>query len=170
MGTLIGLILSFLLNTLYAIFKFIIKIFKDILIATKLFFPVICGLIGFLLFKLGIIAYGEISFLIFAFIFAMSVLLTLFTWVKRFNKKILANGKNGNNKEEVLRYKRAKNQKYVVNAPIQQHKIENDVIKPRIYGVKQNPDYIMHEYPDRYELYKKNNNGKEYIRTDYKNH
>ena len=49
--------------------------------------------------------------------------------------------------------------------PEQEIKIE----KPKYYRVKQNPNYIMAEYSDRYELYYKTVNGLKKIRTDYKN-
>ena len=40
--------------------------------------------------------------------------------------------------------------------------------KPRYFKLKQNPDYIMAEYTDRYELFKITVNGLEKVRTDYK--
>lgn len=41
-------------------------------------------------------------------------------------------------------------------------------VKPIYYAVKQNPDYLMAEYPDRYELYLKTDKGLVKIRTDLK--
>jgi hypothetical protein len=41
--------------------------------------------------------------------------------------------------------------------------------KPFYYRVSQNPQYIMAEYNDRYELFYEGKNGLKYIRTDYKN-
>jgi len=40
--------------------------------------------------------------------------------------------------------------------------------KPVYYRVKQNPDYVMAEYSDRYELYKITGGGLTKIRTDFK--
>ena len=45
--------------------------------------------------------------------------------------------------------------------------IQND--QPKYYKVAQNPNYIMAEYPDRYELFKKTANGLVKVRTDLKN-
>lgn len=45
--------------------------------------------------------------------------------------------------------------------------IQNE--KPKYYNVAQNPNFIMAEYPDRYELYKKTPNGLVKVRTDLKN-
>ena len=39
---------------------------------------------------------------------------------------------------------------------------------PKYYAVKQNKNYVMAEYQDRYELYLKTPNGLSKIRTDYK--
>ena len=40
--------------------------------------------------------------------------------------------------------------------------------KPRYYKLKQNPDYVMAEYSDRYELFLITAKGLEKVRTDYK--
>ena len=40
--------------------------------------------------------------------------------------------------------------------------------KPRYYKLKQNPDYVMAEYSDRYELFLITANGLKKVRTDYK--
>lgn len=40
--------------------------------------------------------------------------------------------------------------------------------KPRFYNVAQNPNFVMAEYPDRYELFKKTEKGLVKVRTDYK--
>lgn len=40
--------------------------------------------------------------------------------------------------------------------------------KPRYFRVKQNPNYIMAEYSNRYELYLQTERGLQKVRTDYK--
>ena len=40
--------------------------------------------------------------------------------------------------------------------------------KPKYYRVKQNPQYVMAEYSDRYELYYRTESGLKKVRTDYK--
>ena len=44
----------------------------------------------------------------------------------------------------------------------------SSVEKPKYYKLKQNPDYMMAEYQDRYELFLITNEGLKKIRTDYK--
>ena len=39
---------------------------------------------------------------------------------------------------------------------------------PKYYNVKQNKNYVMAEYEDRYELYLKTQSGLSKVRTDYK--
>ena len=46
--------------------------------------------------------------------------------------------------------------------------IEKQIEKPKYYRVKQNPEYLMAEYADRYELYRITPNGLVKVRTDYK--
>ena len=48
----------------------------------------------------------------------------------------------------------------------QQEKSGN--IKPKYYKVKQNPNFIMAEFSDRFELYEKTQTGLKKVRTDYK--
>lgn len=40
--------------------------------------------------------------------------------------------------------------------------------KPTYFRVKQSPDYVMAEYSDRYELYRKSEGRLKHVRTDYK--
>lgn len=53
-----------------------------------------------------------------------------------------------------------------------EEEIDYDKIKkvkyPIVSRVKQNPKYVMAEYPDRYELYYQTQKGYRYIKTDYK--
>lgn len=44
-------------------------------------------------------------------------------------------------------------------------------VRPRYFRVRQNPKYVMAEYPDRYELFYERKAGDwQYVRTDYKNY
>lgn len=52
--------------------------------------------------------------------------------------------------------------------PIKEQSVHQTVEKPRYFSVKQNPNYVMAEFNDRYELYLKTKDGLEKIRTDYK--
>ncbi len=45
---------------------------------------------------------------------------------------------------------------------------ERFVKGPKYYNVKQNPNFIMAEFSDRFELYEKTQNGLKKVRTDYK--
>lgn len=53
--------------------------------------------------------------------------------------------------------------------PASEVKVETaSKVSPVYYAVKQNPNYIMAEFPDRYELYLKTQNGLVKVRTDAK--
>ncbi len=45
---------------------------------------------------------------------------------------------------------------------------QTKVDTPTYFRVKNHPDYVMAEYHDRYELFRKTENGLKKIRTDYK--
>ena len=46
--------------------------------------------------------------------------------------------------------------------------IKEEVKYPKYYSVKQNANYVMAEFSDRYELYKKTSTGLSRVRIDYK--
>ena len=52
------------------------------------------------------------------------------------------------------------------NAVERQVQVEQDT--PTYFRVKQNPEYVMAEYKDRYELFRITKDGLKRIRTDYK--
>lgn len=87
MGFFLGLIISFILNLFYSVFKFLAKVVKDILIATKLIFPVLCAIAGGILMLTGTIVYGEISFVYFALSMSLSFMLTIYLWYKALTRK-----------------------------------------------------------------------------------
>ena len=63
------------------------------------------------------------------------------------------------------------------NPPITKETVKETVVEnqtktqsgPVYYAVKQNPNYVMAEFSDRYELYQKTASGLVKVRTDYKN-
>ena len=57
-------------------------------------------------------------------------------------------------------------QQTIQSVPIAPVNVEQD--KPVYFRVKQNPEYVMAEYKDRYELFRIVNGSLKKIRTDYK--
>ncbi len=67
----------------------------------------------------------------------------------------------------------------IIDSQVQTEKLEQPIIapthtqiepqqKPVYYRVKQNPEYVMAEYGDRYELFRVTDGQMKKIRTDYK--
>ena len=67
----------------------------------------------------------------------------------------------------------------IIDSKVQTEKLEQPIIapthtqiepqqKPVYYRVKQNPEYVMAEYGDRYELFRVTDGQMKKIRTDYK--
>lgn len=65
----------------------------------------------------------------------------------------------------------------IIDSQVQTEKLEQPIIvptqiepqqKPVYYRVKQNPEYVMAEYGDRYELFRVTDVQMKKIRTDYK--
>lgn len=64
--------------------------------------------------------------------------------------------------------------RYLKNKPTKKRKVTVDEIaaelsgKPKYYKVAQNPNYIMAEYPDRYELYYNDNGELKFVKMNLK--
>lgn len=139
MGFIVSAVVTFIFNIILAFLKLIIRIIKKILIATRLIVPAGIALVFVILFALGIIEKTAFNMLIAAICCGASLLYIIYRSIKKRIDRISEGKKKG--------------------VP------ERDE-KPKIYRVKQNPEFVMHEYPDRVELYKETKQGKKYIRTD----
>lgn len=66
--------------------------------------------------------------------------------------------------------KKPENEKEASNSEVQTTvtETENVVDEPKYYAVKDKPGYVMAEYADRFELYKKVKYGLKKVRVDYK--
>lgn len=137
----ISAIVTLLFNLALAIVKFFFNLAKKLLFATGLVVPASLALIFALLLGLGIIENTPISIAFAGVLCAGSFLFTLYRHIK---KRILS--------------------KMPQRAP----KIPESAAEPRVFRVKQNPRYLMYEYPDRVELYEETRKGRKYIRTDKK--
>lgn len=146
MGVIIGTIFSAIFNIFLSIIKLAAKIFKKILIVTRLIVPFTYAAVFALLFLFDVIKNNELNMIL---VIAGGVIITFYVYY-RMIKKVLK-----------------KKSKPETNTTCQLH-IENSMEKPRIYRVKQDPQYIMYEYSDRVELYKETEKGLLYIRTDMK--
>ena len=151
--------------------KVIFEAVYKVLSFFNLQFTLLVGFVGLILYVTGLFhKYPQIRVWFLVAIIA-SVFLGLFLFIRKLFKKSkkLENKAERGNVQTV----RVESEQAETTEPKEEMKqttptvIQND--KPKYYKVAQNPNFIMAEYPDRYELYKKTSNGLVKVRTDLKN-
>ncbi len=170
------------------IFRAIKKIIATALKATyrllcvfNLQFTILLVLVGILLWALGVFEEGGFPLIIFVVLFIGSILLALYLTVRKIlglDKKkkkkstiqIVANDQTAQEAQTVTPSTISQTQMPIQteqNYPAEQFTaIEQET--PKYYRVKQNSNYIMAEYSNRYELFVITPQGLKKIRTDYK--
>ena len=147
--------------------KVIFEAVYKVLSFFNLQFTLLVGFVGLILYVTGLFhKYPQIRVWFLVAIIA-SVFLGLFLFIKKLfkkSKKLEDKAERGN-----VQTVRVESQATETKEEIEKSStvIQND--KPKYYKVAQNPNYIMAEYPDRYELYKKTPNGLVKVRTDFIN-
>lgn len=167
------------------------KFFSDI--ASGIYFLISCVnlqyailvlLVGLVLFITGVFTSTPIVETIFFIVLAITIFLAIFLTIKK-----LLNGKGKRQKkkdvgdvsdfgtESTAKQNQVENENQnVVTLPItEQMEIarengvtEKPVVYPIYFKVKQNNNYVMAEFEDRYELYYNSKKGLVRVRTDYK--
>ena len=147
--------------------KVIFEAVYKVLSFFNLQFTLLVGFLGLILYVTGLFhKYPQIRVWFLVAIIA-SVFLGLFLFIKKLfkkSKKLEDKAERGN-----VQTVRVESEATETKEEIEKSStvIQND--KPKYYKVAQNPNYIMAEYPDRYELYKKTPNGLVKVRTDFIN-
>lgn len=117
--------------------------------------PLFILVLGTILYFTGAME-NQTLFDVFKIAFAVSIIIAIIVTIRKIlglNKKKNRNKSNAN----------------VQVTPQPQTPVAEAPVYPIYYAVKDNPDYVMGEFEDRYELYKKTPQGLTLIRTDYKN-
>ena len=164
------LIIGGIKKILGGIFSFIYKILKFFNLQLSL----LVVLVGVVLFFAGVFENNAILEMIFFIVLIASIFWGVIATVKsilfpnkreekkRAKVKIIKTEEKEQGKDDIKALEHEEvNQ---TNPPY----VEKVLDKPRYYRVKQNPDYVMAEYSDRFELYQKTSNGLIKLRTDYK--
>ena len=129
--------------------------------------PVLILLIGVVMFFTGVFENNAVVLTIFYVLLAISIVSSIVMTIK----KILGIDSRVK-KSKGAHIIRTENQTYQDerNYQPQTAKVEEEYKKesPTYYKVKQNPNFVMAEYSDRYILYKRTEDGLKKIRTDYK--
>ena len=149
--------------------KVIFEAVYKVLSFFNLQFTLLVGFVGLILYVTGLFhKYPQIRVWFLVAIIA-SVFLGLFLFIRKLfkkSKKLEDKAERGN-----VQTVRVESEQAETTEPKEETEkptvIQND--KPKYYNVAQNPNFIMAEYHDRYELYKKTSNGLVKVRTDLKN-
>jgi len=145
----------------------IFKIIYKALAFLNLQLTLLVLLVGGVLYLTGVIEEGNAMSTVFLFALAISIVVAIISTTN----KLLGGGK------KVGKSKGAQIISEQSNAPVkvsqeqeentEQVEIKTSVV-PKYFKVKQHPNYLMAEYPDRYELYKVAGGKMIKVRTDLK--
>ncbi|MBQ7235558.1 MAG: hypothetical protein IJX03_00175 [Clostridia bacterium] len=144
-----------------ALIKGVFKLIYKLISLFNLQFTLFVVLIGTLLYFTGTLSNNQTVLLVFQATLIISVVYAILTTIK----KLLGIGKKVKKSKGMQIVEPERKTKTEEEQTIS---VEQPIEKPRYYRVKQNPDYVMAEYSDKYELYRIGQNGLIKIRTDYK--
>lgn len=148
-------------KTIHAIFSFAYKIINFF----HLQFTLLVLLIGLVLYLTGLLERNLSLKIIYVVVLLFSVLSAVFLTIKKlFGVKKEKQEKN----VQIIKQETAtknENETLLNEQPVSK---ETNSAYPKYYNVKQNGNYLMAEYEDRYELYLKTTQGLQKVRTDYK--
>lgn len=119
-------------------------------------------LVGLVLYVTGIIPENKTVVIIFAVAIVLSIVFAVYLTVHRISKTV----KKDNPSVKIIT-------PTDVDSDLGQNQTEQrppivDEEKPRYFKVKENPNYLMAEYADRYELLLITKDGLKKVRVDYK--
>lgn len=161
-----------ILGIIRKFFNIVFTAINAILSVFNLQLTALIALIGVVLYFTGALEGNAAFKLIYEIILILSIVYAIIATVKKMlglgKKKVkrskgaqLVSGKDDNSQQET-------NAPAVKNEVPEPIKEDNANEKPIYYRVKQNRDYVMAEYSDRYELYRIESGTLKKIRTDYK--
>ena len=156
------LIVGVIKNIIKTVFTVVLKIFQFF----NLQFSLLIALIGCVLYITGTFDQNPVVLLVFQLMLIASIVYAIVGTIK----KVLGIEKKSKNSKGVQIVKPEQNES------TEDEQKEQPVVtqiaeieqKPMYFRVKNHPDYIMAEYSDRVELFKRTEAGLRKIRTDYK--
>lgn len=160
-----------IIGAIIGLIKGVLKFIYQLLSLFNLQITLLIGVVGLILFFSGVFENNSGAELIFFILLIFSILYAVYVSVKKvfkFDEK----KKEKRSKIDIVETKSVETDRKEQNSfvdeqfLIKEPKIE--IEKPKYYRVKQNPNYVMAEYSDRYELFCKTENGLKKVRTDYK--
>lgn len=153
---------AFISGAIAGVIKTVIKVVNKALKVFKLRLFVFVALLGAILYFTGALD-GDTTLTVFVVVaLAFSLALSITSNVKRFTKK----DKKENRGVQIVSQTETEETLEPKEEQITKTQIEEKY--PKYFNVKQNANYLMAEYIDRYELLLKTPNGLVKVRTDYK--
>lgn len=169
-----------IIGTIKKIIAGALKGVYKLLCVFNLQFALLVAVIGAILFLCGVFEGGGFALIVFVLVFICSIVLALVLTIR----KILGLDKKKSTKSPVEILNQAPSQPQVIQVvqqPVESSAVQYDQQpaptnvyippieeKPKYFRVKQNPNYVMAEYSNRYELLQITSEGLKKIRTDYK--
>jgi len=150
-----------------SVIKAVVGVVYKIISIFNLQITFLVGLIGVVLYFTGVFDANPTYAIIFQIMLALSAVYAIIVTLK----KLLGLDKKVKKSKGIQIVKPGKKPKGKEDKPNEQESESpkpNVPEKPVYYKVKQNPNYVMAEYSDRYELYKIVEGQLEFIRTDLK--
>ncbi len=172
-------ICSFIAHMLAVICKSLYQILKLLRIRILALYLVVCGIVQLIW---GFFSTGD-GILYFWLVFAVCLLITVFSWIYAFRKKSALRKEEKQRQEERRQQRKADNEKNKRDRQLQKDgrkkskqskKLLSDApvnaeqTFPVYFEALGHPGYIFAEYEDRYELYHNENGTLVYLRTDKK--
>ena len=152
---------------IFGVIKRIVKVFFTVIYKIFSFFnlqfTLLISLLGLVLYLTGVFNSNKVVLIIFYLLLVLSIVYAIAGTIKRL-LGIQPRVKKSKGAQIINEQPQAVDNNQTQTEEVQQVKIES----PTFYTVKQNNNYIMAEYSDRYELFRKTESGLKKVRTDYK--
>ena len=171
-----------ILDAIFDIIKWLLKIVYKVVVFLNMQLPLLVVLVGIVLYLVGLFDGGGVAVTIYVICLVVSVVIAIIGLIKKLlgldketektsGVQIVENPQTPNTAQQPAPAPAP--QVVIVQQPApsspEQAQVQVQVNEqPQYFRLKQNPNYVMAEYPDRYELFKVDNGSMVKVRTDYK--
>ena len=156
-----------ILGVIKKIITLALKAVYKVIALLNLQLPLLVALVGIVLYLVGVFDGGGAPIAVFGICFVLSVVIAVMGLLK---KLLGLGGKVKKSKGMQIVNDSATPQPVVFEQPEQSQAPQQSFqgVSTKYFRVKQNPNYVMAEFPDRYELYRLSGGNMIKVRTDYK--
>ncbi len=152
-----------IIGAIKKIIKTIFRALYAVISLLNLQFTLFVAVVGLILYLTGVLTGNDVVKVCFIVLIAISLVYALVATLS----KLFGLDK----REKRVRREKVKEEEgedYYPSSPTEREYSSEGAEQPRYFRVKQNPNLIMAEYEDRYELYEVDGKNMKKIRTDYK--